>query len=242
MFNKLRHSRAGFTLVEMILAMAILGIMSTMTLLIYFNISETSRRLQISRELSETARQITEKISQEVRANGVYVKDIEKISTTVDFRQNFLEDYKENADLTKWQGSEILVINVTESSVAGVTKNTAKKYFLYGSDNWTRSCDPGIKNDLTTHCGLYFFDKTDADPAKHISYNLVDSFRSEENRKRVKISDLKFYVSGGDHDMKKVTLKMTLQLMARDGVPASLIGNTKMEIQTTFSERPYKIN
>lgn len=35
---------------------------------------------------------------------------------------------------------------------------------------------------------------------------------------------------------------MTLQLMARDGVPASLIGNTKMEIQTTFSERPYKIN
>lgn len=76
MFNKLRHSRAGFTLVEMILAMAILGIMSTMTLLIYFNISETSRRLQISRELSETARQITEKISQEVRANGVYEKEV----------------------------------------------------------------------------------------------------------------------------------------------------------------------
>lgn len=91
------------------------------------------------------------------------------------------------------------------------------------------------KQDLNTHCGLYIWENGNA-------YNLVDSFRSEESRKRVKISDLKFYVSGGDHDMKKVTLKMTLQLMARDGVPASLIGNTKMEIQTTFSERPYKIN
>lgn len=101
MFNKLRHSRAGFTLVEMILAMAILGIMSTMTLLIYFNISETSRRLQISRELSETARQITEKISQEVRANGVYIENIEKVSTTVNFRQSFLEDYVANTDITK---------------------------------------------------------------------------------------------------------------------------------------------
>lgn len=71
--STLRHSRKGFTLVELIIAMVILGIMSTMTLMIYFNISETSRRLQISREISETARQITERISQDIRKNGVFI-------------------------------------------------------------------------------------------------------------------------------------------------------------------------
>lgn len=113
MFNKLRHSRAGFTLVELIMAMAILGIMSTMTLLIYFNISETSRRLQISRELSETARQITEKISQDVRQYGVSVSTTPVSTLSPAPKQDFLNDYTD-------KGSEILKIG---------TDN--KKYFLY---------------------------------------------------------------------------------------------------------------
>ncbi|MCA9378688.1 hypothetical protein KC711_07625, partial [Candidatus Peregrinibacteria bacterium] len=37
----------------------------------YFNISETGRRLQISRELSETAREITERIAEDVKKEGV---------------------------------------------------------------------------------------------------------------------------------------------------------------------------
>ncbi len=61
----------GFTLVELIIAMTIFSIMSIMTILIYFNVSETGRRLQISRELSETARQITERIAEDIKKNGI---------------------------------------------------------------------------------------------------------------------------------------------------------------------------
>lgn len=104
MLYKLKHSRKGFTLVELILAMAIMGIMSVMTLMIYFNISETSRRLQISREISETARQITERISQEVRENGIAfaMDDNQKFQYgTPGWKQNFYENYLEDPDLNK---------------------------------------------------------------------------------------------------------------------------------------------
>lgn len=65
------HSRSGFTLVELMIALTIFAIMSTMTILIYFHVSEGSRRLQISREISETARQITERISAEINTYGI---------------------------------------------------------------------------------------------------------------------------------------------------------------------------
>ena len=84
------------------------------------------------------------------------------------------------------------------------------------------------------HCGLYLRENDEY-------YNLVDAFRSDEKSKRVKITDLRFFVTGDDHNTHKVTLKMTLELMRRDGVPPSLVRATKMEVQTTFSERPYKI-
>lgn len=108
MLQKLKHSRKGFTLVGLILAMAIMGIMSVMTLMIYFNISETSRRLQISREISETARQITERISQEVRENGIaFHEDVGFENKDTKWKQKFFDghsnDYVGN-------GSDILPI------------------------------------------------------------------------------------------------------------------------------------
>ncbi len=74
-----------------------------------------------------------------------------------------------------------------------------------------------------------------------VGYNLVDSFRVRDEEKRVKITDLGLYVTGDVHQTPKVTLKMTLELMPRAGVPPSLVRATKLEIQTTFSERFYKI-
>lgn len=73
MKNFLKHSRAGFTLVELLIAMTIMSIMGAMTILVYFNVTENSRRLQMAREISETARQITERIAQDVRENGIFV-------------------------------------------------------------------------------------------------------------------------------------------------------------------------
>lgn len=69
--NIVRHSRSGFTLVELMIALSIMMMMAAMAILVYFNVSENSRRMQLAREVSETARQITERISHEVRTNGI---------------------------------------------------------------------------------------------------------------------------------------------------------------------------
>ena len=64
---KFRFSHSGFTLVELMIAMTIFSVMSVMIMNVYFNISNTSRRLSATRELSETAREITEGIAQDVK-------------------------------------------------------------------------------------------------------------------------------------------------------------------------------
>lgn len=214
MFTKFRHSRKGFTLVELIVAMAILGIMSTMTLMIYFNISETSRRLQISREISETARQITERIAQDVREKGVLIQDV---ITDWEWDNDFLTQYTN-------EGGNILHIKNDASS------RSYSYYYGFIEGDAIKPCTEPLKRN----CGLI----TDKD---WINYNLVDAFREEEWKKRVRITDLKFYITGGDNDANKVTLKMTLELAPRIWVPDRLIRATKMEVQTTFSERNYKI-
>lgn len=104
MFKKFRHSRSGFTLVELLLSMTIISIMGAMTILVYFSVTENSRRLQMTREISETARQITERISAEVRENGIalQIDDNQKFQYgTTGWKQDFYENYLEDSDPSK---------------------------------------------------------------------------------------------------------------------------------------------
>ncbi len=66
-FNQIHISKKGFTLIEIIISITIFAMMSAMTMLIYFNVSESARRLQLSREITETAREITERIASDIR-------------------------------------------------------------------------------------------------------------------------------------------------------------------------------
>lgn len=232
-----KHSRKGFTLLELMIALTIFAIMSSMTILIYFNVSENARRLQISREISETARNITEKIDEAVKKYG--------IDTKVKYDSSPGDKWKENNHLSNYGGiwSIVLPLKTEEKTEIDSSwrKNSLKinRFFVYGqkSDNTMSTCEPGQINNLQYHCGLYFVTKTSGESDNIV--NLVDAFMPED-KKRVRITDLKFYISGGDDDAKKVTLKMTLELMARGGVPPSLVRASKMELQTTFSERIYK--
>lgn len=67
---KIIHSTSAFTLVELMIAMTIFGMMSIMVMTIYFSTTNTTRRLNTQREIAETARGIIERISQDVRDRG----------------------------------------------------------------------------------------------------------------------------------------------------------------------------
>lgn len=219
----LSHSRAGFTLIELMIAMTILGMMAIMAMTTYFQMSETSRRLQLSREISETAREITEQIAQDIKNYGLIVSTgAFDPSTTHTPWNNVYEP----------EGTEVLGIR-TEDSVI---------YYTYAkrTQSGFAPCSDADKADTSVHCGLYRIIGDD----RSTGYNLVDAFRERETMKRVKISDLKFYITGTDDDntynTPKVTLKMTLTLMPRGGVSPSLAQKTQIEVQTTFSYRFYQ--
>lgn len=61
----LRTSRSGFTLIEMVISMAIFSMMSIMVMTVYFGITNTTTRMNAQRQLSESAREILERIGQD---------------------------------------------------------------------------------------------------------------------------------------------------------------------------------
>jgi prepilin-type N-terminal cleavage/methylation domain-containing protein len=67
----IKNNSSGFTLVELMIAMTIFGMMSIMVMTIYFSTTDTTRRLNAQRELAESAREITERISADVREKGM---------------------------------------------------------------------------------------------------------------------------------------------------------------------------
>lgn len=95
-----------------------------------------------------------------------------------------------------------------------------------------------IKTDPKIHCGLYL---VNYDNNGSLGYNLVDSFIPDETRKRVKVTNLRFYVSGdGVGTAYKVLLSMDLALIPLGGISVNLASSTVLHIQTTISERGWR--
>ena len=205
---------SGFTLVEMVLATTIFAIMSVMVISIYIQTTNLSNRLKATRYLSESAREITERIAEDVRENW--------LSWSVNLMGSI---YWDGTSGYSQSGSELLWIG------------DGSKIYLYGSKNWSaiNPCDPSPLK----HCWLYVVKNWDF----WWALNIVDSFIPEEEKKRVKIEDMKFFVSwDGNRSERKVTLVFTLALMPRIGVPSFSVSDSKLKVQTTISERYFKQN
>lgn len=216
MLNRISHSHRGFTLIELMIAMTIFAVMSTMVMSVYLNTMTTSRKLDLTRYMNETAREITEKLSEDVREKWIDMK------TEFDQSPSGYLFWTDQSDYTH-SGTEFLQIGNSWIT------------YVYGSKTETgiRPCIGDIKINPNIHCGLYRITGGNYD-------NLVDSFIPDDSKKRVKIDSLRFYISGWDFTTKKVTLVMTLWLMPRSWVPASMLANTKLHIQTTISERGWQ--
>ena len=214
------------------IAMSIFAVMSVMIMNVYFNISNTSRRLSATRELSETAREITERIAQDVKEKWISLSGSRYSESTASY------ELWANPDYTASWG-ELLAVGSESAPIFG---------YFFGSKSGTTlpvqlvPCTSEYKNDIRTHCGLYRIPWKDGSWKWDESLNLADSFIPDESKKRVKIEDLKFFISWNDFTAKKVTLNFTLSLMPRIGVPQNLIGSTKLRVQTTISERGWKKN
>ena len=221
-------STSWFTLVELMIAMTIFGMMSVMVMTIYFSTTSTTRKLNAQRELAETAREIVERISEDVRERGFS-------GTALPFGKN--EVWMTWSTHNQWlsydytsSGSEYL--NLNNGRYIYWTKKT-------GIPGWIDECTWIKKTDPKIHCGLYLVSYSD--DTGELGYNLVDSFTAEESRKRVKITNLAFYVSGDViGTAQKVLLSMDLALMPRNGISAALASTTTLHIQTTISERGWR--
>ncbi len=206
----------------MVITVTIFAVMSIAVVSIYIQTTNLAQKLRMTRHLSETAREITERIADDVR---------EKWMTGGTLEDGTTYEYWNTNDTYSQSGTEILWIG----------DNT--KIYVYGRKltlGWITTlwhCDTIEKEDPKIHCGLYVLEWTNYANA----FNLVDSFIPEEEKKRVKIEDLKFYISGdGNITEKKVTLVFTLVLMPRIGIPAWLIADTRLHIGTTISERFFR--
>jgi type II secretory pathway pseudopilin PulG len=211
----IKNKTSWFTLVELMIAMTIFGMMTIMVMSIYFSTTDTTRRLNYQRELAETAREITERVT----------ADIKQYWLTWDLTFDTNYDLWKKYDYTG-SGNEYL--------------NLVNWRYVYGAKKpgGMDTCTGIRKLDPKIHCGLYFLDYIDNGAN---GYNLVDSFNPDESRKRVKVEDLKFYVSwDGISTSRKVLVNFTLSLMAKNGISQNLTNTTKLHIQTTISERNWK--
>ncbi len=64
-------SKHGFTLLEIMIVTAIFAIMSVVVLQVYIQITLLSERLEMSRILADSARELTERIATDVREKGI---------------------------------------------------------------------------------------------------------------------------------------------------------------------------
>lgn len=214
---------SGFTLVELVISMTIFAVMTTAIISIYIQTTALSYRLKASRYLSETAREITERITEDVRENGLSGTTL--VSAYLPWSSPNYSDWAELIGI--WDGT--------------------KKYIYWIKElvwvNWTiNPCNNPRRSDPKEHCWLYEV-IGDSALSYQEAYNLVDSFIPEESKKRVKIRDLSFYISwDGIKTEKKVTLVFTLALMPRIWVPNISPENSTLSIQTTVTARSFQKN
>jgi type II secretory pathway pseudopilin PulG len=165
------------------IAMTIFGMMSVMVMTIYFSTTATTRKLDAQRQLAESAREIVERISEDVREHGFSgsAEPFGKVGPIAWTAHNpwLVYDYSRS-------GSEYL--NLNNGRYVYGKKNGANLVECINTTTENRKTDPRI------HCGLYFIDYSATGIAN--GYNLVDSFTPDESKKRVKIANLAFYISG----------------------------------------------
>lgn len=218
-------SQKGFTLTEIIVAITLLSFVMLSVFQIYSSIVTLSKRLNVTRLLQENARNIVESIARDVRegwiASECYVSSSNVPAGCSQYHE---ADYAGN-------GTDILILRKGTTYI---------KYFLM-----TESATVGLvactDSDLAIP-GKCFLGRESLD----LSGNPVKIRISNQN---AHITKLHFFLSGVNTttfrartDTEwKVTLSFVLSVAPKSGLSPTVIQDLKIPIQTTITEKLYKI-
>lgn len=215
--SPLSKLRSGFTLIELTISVTILSIIMLSVFVVYSHIITLNKRLDANRLLQENTRNITERIANDVRNNGISFSYYD--GSTTDKNRNYTAS-----------GSSILAVKDPNLNYRYYTYYAMKKDPITGT--YLQCLDSDLLN-VNTHCFLGLQEWIKA------PVSITDDF--------VRLQSLRFFISGKDKDALdsrsnewKVTLVFSLGIDKSFAGGQELVKTESITTQTTISEKMYK--
>lgn len=199
----------AFTLIELVVSITILSVVLLSIFMIYSNLIQVNRRLEVIRIVQENIRNVTEQMASDIREKWI------------DF------SYYDNSTITKtndYTGSGSVILAIRSGN---------KYYAMKDGIWWPTLCSPEDEKNLRIHC---YIGKEDA-----------SGKRKAISDERVRIENARFFLSWDAgtsitnlSQEGKVTIVLSVWIEPKAWINSEIAKNTRMNIQTTISEKAYK--
>lgn len=205
-------SRTAFTLIELVVSITILSVIMLSVFMIYSNLIQINKRLEVMRVVQENVRNITEQMATDIREKWI--------------------------DLSYYDGSDTeKTNNYTGSGNAILAIRWGDKYYPMkdGPGGMPVLCSEADQRNLAVHC---YIGKEDS--MSHRKAISDDRVRIENIRFFLSgnIGDSLTNLS----QEWKVTIVLSLGIEIKSWVSSEVAKNSHMLIETTISEKAYKQN
>ena len=183
---------------------------------VYTQVMSLSRKLEVQREVQESARAITEAIAKDVREKGFVITDPSK-------------PYQTWSQLIIQPGASMWVWHIFDVGYFLKTKDTWSSAFSICSDVSTNNC-------ILTQIDTYNYERSLVSDRVRVT-----SLTFEEMGENVGgAGGIGGGINVGISTLPKVRLLMTLEARPWSGISPELIASTRLHIDTVFSTKMYK--
>ena len=218
MKNYKSHKQA-FTLIEILISMAIFAMIMISVMMIYITASDISKKYDINREMRNNIKSVVEDIAEEVRKN-----DIEWIAEWYWDPFIFDHDYWK----WKWIWTRLKLKDWPEYRLVKYNKWILTKYdsLNIAEKKWQEHSWEDCSS-ITDMCRIVKFDK-----------NWVEIWPLSNSK--VSFTNLSFTVSW-ENEVPKVLLNFIARASVKEWIRTKLAEKTTLIFQTSFSERALKV-
>ncbi|MDA9129456.1 type II secretion system GspH family protein [Candidatus Gracilibacteria bacterium] len=209
---------SGFTLIELIVSIAIFGIMMISVMSIFLFSSQMSTRVEINRVMQENIKNVMEDI-----AEGVRKENISGIQSSLSSDCNLLPSPTTSTSIIK--EGDIFCTNTHKYTLG--TKLDDGSFVPVSSIDTNCGYDDANPSTVINQCYLIKVSLSGGD-----YYPLTNSF--------VTFEDIEFIIS--NTSMKKLTVNFTIRPAIGKGLASNLVRQNAIQVQTTISERFIETN